>query len=158
VSRADQLTVERAGVDASPALSLQCVLHFVQVWVCGSDVVEGYLLLCGHRLNATMDLYLKRQAVVMGVSPHHSKMFPPAVQRRLGNDHRGPVLHVARGVRGQVVLQHVGEHHDPGPFSPPQRQATGEVLVVVVAVERALGAVNTREESEQEVEGTAEPG
>ena len=52
----------------------------------------------------------------------------------------------------------MGEHHDPGPFSPPQRQATGEVLVVVVAVERALGAVNTREESEQEVEGTAEPG
>ena len=52
----------------------------------------------------------------------------------------------------------MGEHHGLGPFSPPQRQAAGEVLVVVVAVERALGAVTTREESEQEVEGTAEPG
>ena len=37
-------------------------------------------------------------------------------------------------------------------------EAVVEVLVVVVSVERAFGTVNTREESEQEVEGTAEPG
>ena len=64
--------------------------------------------------------------------------------------HGGPVLHVARDVRGQVVQQHVGKHHGLDTLASPQRQAGVEVGVV--AVERALDAVDAQEDEEQEAE------
>ena len=77
--------------------------------------------------------------------------------------HGGPVLHVARDVRGQVVQQHVGKHHGLDVLVPLQRQAGVEVGVV--AVERALDALDAQEEKEQEAEnrdrerlGMNEPG
>ena len=64
--------------------------------------------------------------------------------------HGGPVLHVARDVRGQVVQQHVGKHHGLDALASPQRQAGVEVGVV--AVERALDALDAQEDEEQEAE------
>ena len=77
-------------------------------------------------------------------------MVPSAAQCRLGDVHGGPVLHVARDVRGQVVQQHVGKHHGLDVLVPPQHQAGVEVGVV--AVERALDAVDAQEDEEQEAE------
>ena len=80
----------------------------------------------------------------------HLKVVPSAAQCRLGDVHGGPVLHVARDVRGQVVQQHVGKHHGLDTLASPQRQAGVEVGVV--AVERALDALDAQEEEEQEAE------
>ena len=54
----------------------------------------------------------------------------------------------------------MGEHHGLDPFSPPQCQAIGEVIVVV-AMERPLDNVNVQEEDKHGVKNgveEAEPG
>ena len=93
----------------------------------------------------------KRRALATGVSPHTSKWFHQRRSVDLATCTGAPfcMLHTMCGVSTSGCTS-VGKHHGLDTLASPQRQAGVEVGVV--AVERALDAVDAQEDEEQEAE------
>ena len=107
--RADQHAVQRANMDASPALPLQRVLHLCEGVgrVCGSNAVARPLLPRSHHFRTGHRLVLEAARRRDGRLAPPLKIPPPRMQHCSCNVHGGSALHVARDVRNQVVQQHV---------------------------------------------------